>query len=372
MAAKLVLLGAGHAHVEVLRAFALRPSGNASLTVVSPYTHVPYTGMIPGVVAGRYSLADASIDAAALAARAGAAFLKTQAVRVDLARKTVLCGDGAEISYDVLSINIGAVARNPLQAADSARILATKPVEPFIAAIDLTAPGRVAVIGGGHGGVELAAALGRRGAGVFLLAGRAGLAPSARPPARAMLARRLAARGVAVIDGADAVSADARAVTLDDGRAVAADTVILAAGVAPPPLIATLDLPKDGAGFLRALPSLQSAGDPSIFAAGDCAAIERLPKAGVYAVREGPVLAANLAAALAGAPLQDFRPQADYLSILSFWPDGAVAVRGSLAAEGRWADRWKEAIDRRFIARYRAAQKGGNRFFAKAARPPTS
>lgn len=349
---RLVLLGAGHAHVEVLRRFALRPPRGAALTLISPYTHVPYTGMIPGVLAGRYTLGEASIDAEALAARANAAFLKTAASRIDRRRKTVLCGDGAELSYDLLSINIGAVARNPLTAADGARILATKPVEPFIAALDARLSGPLAVIGGGHGGVELAAALALRGAAVSLFAGRAGLAPSARAPARALLSRNLAARGVAVIGGADAVSADARAVTLDDGRAIAAETVVLAAGVAPPPLIAALGLPKDEAGFLRVGPQLQSEGDPSIFAAGDCAAVARLPKAGVYAVRAGPVLAANLAAALAGTPLRPFHPQADYLSILSFWPDGAVALRGALAAEGRWADRWKEWIDRRFIARY--------------------
>lgn len=336
----------------MLRRFALRPPDGASLTLVSPYTHVPYTGMIPGVVAGRYTLAEASIDAEALARSAGAAFLKTDAARIDASEKTVLCGDGREIPYDVLSINIGAVARNPLQMTGGARVLATKPVEPFIAAIGAHKVGAVAIIGGGHGGIELAAALAHRGAAVSLLAGRAGLAPIATPAARAMLARRLAARGVAVIDGADATGAGADAVTLDDGRAIAADAVILAAGVAPPPLFASLDLPKDERGFLRVGPALQSAGDPCVFAAGDCAAIAGLPKAGVYAVREGPILAANLANALAGAPLKAFHPQTDYLSILSFWPDGAVAVRGGLAAEGGWADRWKEAIDRRFIARY--------------------
>lgn len=353
MTRRLVFLGAGHAHAEALRVFARRPVEGAALTLVSPYTEVPYTGMVPGVVAGRYRLREASIDAGALAARAGARFVKAKALRIDRARNAVLCDNGQEIPYDVLSINIGAVARNPLLAGGGAAILPTKPVEPFIAAIEAATVKDVVVVGGGYGGIELAAALSLRGARVSLIAGRAGLAPAAPPAARAMLARRLGLRGVNVIADADAVSADGAGVTLEGGRALAAEAVILAAGVAPGPLITALDLPKDGAGFLAVTPTLQSPADAAIFAAGDCAAFAGLPKAGVFAVREGPLLAANLAAALTGGAPAPYRPQADYLALVSFWPDGAVAVRGRVAAEGRWADRWKEKIDRRFIARFR-------------------
>ncbi len=352
---RLLFLGAGHAHAEALRAFARRPVDGAALTVVSPYTHVPYTGMVPGLVAGRYALPEASIDAGALAARAGAAFVKAKAVRIERARKIVHCDNGEELAYDVLSINVGAVARNPLRVAGGAAILPTKPVEPFIAAIDTAKAESVVVIGGGYGGVELAAALGFRGARVSLVAGRAGLAPAAPAAVRAILARRLGLRGVSLIEGADAVSTDTTGVTLSDGRMLAAQAVVLAAGVAPPPLLASLDLPKDKAGFLRVSATLQSPADAAIFAAGDCAAVgDGLPKAGVFAVREGPLLAENLHAALKGRALAPYRPQSDYLAIVSLWPDGAVAVRGHLAAEGRWADRWKERIDRRFIARFRA------------------
>lgn len=352
---RLVLLGAGHAHVEVLRAFAAAPPPDAQLTLVSPYTHVPYTGMIPGVIAGRYTLQEASIDAAGLARRAKGTFIAARGQGLDRGKKVVRCEGGAEIPYDILSIDVGAAARNPLALGEGALVLATKPVEPFMAALPDAGASRLAVIGGGYGGLELAAALAHRGAAVSLIAGRAGLAPAAPAAARVMMARRLAARGVAVLDGADAAGADRDSVFLADGRRIAADAVILAAGVAPALLIAALDLPKDDGGFLRVAPSLASVGDAAIFAAGDCAAVGAgLPKAGVFAVREGPVLAANLRAALAGAPLAAYHPQADYLAIVSFWPDGAVAVRGALAAEGRWADRWKEAIDRRFIARYRA------------------
>lgn len=356
---RLVLVGAGHAHVEVIRAFAQEPVSGVSLEVITPYGLVPYTGMVPGFVAGKYRFDEVAIDAEALARAAGALVRRAKVTAIDRLLRRVHCDDGAEIAYDIVSINIGGVARDPLRESAGARIIATKPVEPFIETLKglLETPGArtLAVIGAGYGGIELSAALAHRGAKVSLIAGRGGLAPSAPARARRGLARALARRGVTVIDGADALSADEQGVTLEDGRQIAASAVVLAAGVTAPPLFEALSLPKDARGFLSLAPSLQSVGDPAIFAAGDCAVIvgHDLPKAGVYAVREGPVLAANLRAALEGRPLADFHPQKDYLAILSFWPQGALAIRGGLSLGGGWADQWKEAIDRRFIARYR-------------------
>lgn len=362
MTRRLVLLGAGHAHVEVLRDFARRAPPGAALTLVSPQAKVPYTGMIPGFIAGKYGFDDIAIDANGLARRAGAAIISSTALRIDRRERLVFCADGTVVPFDLCSINVGAVARNPLAISTGVEILTTKPVEPFIKKLNAMVAGatglRVAVIGAGAGGIELAAALVRRGAAATLIAGAAGLAPAMSGYARALVRRLLQKRGVTVIDGADALAADAGCVVLADGRRVGADALILAAGISPPPVLASLDLPKDKEGFLALAPTLASPAEASIFAAGDCAAFSdaagrRLPGAGVYAVRQAPVLAANLRAALAGAALTPYRPQKDYLAILSFWPDGAVAVRGRFCASGRLIDRWKEWIDRRFIVRYR-------------------
>jgi len=353
----LVLIGAGHAHVEVMRTLS-RAAPDAAVTLITPHTEVPYTGMVPGLVAGKYRFDEVAIDAAALAARAGVAMRKAKATAIDRAARVVQCDDGGAVPYDILSINIGARSRLPIRADAGARVLATKPVEPFIEALTRllagAAPTPLAVIGAGYGGVELSAALAHRGAEVSLIAGKAGLAPTAPAGVRRALSERLRQRGVAIIAGADAQRVDESGVRLDDGRVVAAAAVVLAAGVAPPPLVEALDAPKDAHGFLALAPTLQSKGDAAIFAAGDCASPQDgLPKAGVFAVRQGPILARNLCAALIGAPLAAFHPQKDYLAILSFWPDGAVAVRGGFGLGGRRADRWKEAIDRRFMARYR-------------------
>ena len=375
MGGRLVLLGAGHAHVEVLRRFAADPLPGATMAVVSPKRRVPYTGMAPGYVSGRYGFDEISIDVGALAAKAGARLALTIAETVDRAANVVICDNGDRLAYDVLSIDVGAIVRTPFPVAPGAPpIFGVKPAEPFLEMLDAflserlsptTAPS-IAIVGGGYGGIELSAALARRGAGIRLVAGRAGLAPTAPEKARRRIARQLARRGVEIIAGVNATGAGEGALVLDDGRRIVADLIVLAIGVSPPDLIEGLDLPKDGSGFLAVDPTLASSADPTVFAVGDCAGFARpktgapLPKAGVYAVRQGPILAANLRAALLGSPLAEYNPQADALSILTFHPAGAIAVKGAFAiggqcggqCSGRWVDAWKTWIDRRFIARY--------------------
>ena len=358
----LVLIGAGHAHVEVIRRFAeaeAKTRAGAALSVISPYGKVPYTGMAPGFVAGKYSFDEIAIDAQALTRAAKGAFVKAHAVSIDRSARRVLCDDGSIIAYDLLSIDIGGVSRNPFAASQS--VISVKPLEPFIDRIDdLVAQGKdapIAIIGGGAGGTELAAALAQRGANVALIAGKDGLLPKNPQAARNAARKILAARAVQLIEGADVVAVDCGALTLDDGRSIDAAAAILAAGVSAPPLLQTLGLPLDEKGFLAVDEMLKSPEDARIFAAGDCASINAgvnggLRKAGVYAVRAGPVLAGNLLASLAGRPLRKFHPQSDFLAILSFWPERAVAVKGGFSLAGGWVDRWKEWIDRRFVARY--------------------
>lgn len=358
-----VLIGAGHAHVEVLRDFGERPPADVALTVVSPYVRVPYSGMAPGYIAGKYRFDEATIDAEALARKAGATLIASRAVSIDREARLVHCENGATAPYDIASIDIGGRGRQPLAVGpDAPMLLPVKPVEPFIAALDaLLADAKdaeIALVGAGFSGIELAAAIAGRGARATLITGESGIAPRAPSVARRAVAKRLARRGVRLIEGARAVAAERGAVVLADGRRVAARAVILTIGVGPPAFIEGLDLPKDAHGFLALAATLQSQGDARIFAAGDSAGItypgtdELVQKAGVFAVRQGPVLARNLRAALEGASLAPYHPQKDFLAILTFWPDGAVALRNGLAVEGRWVDRWKTSIDKKFMAKY--------------------
>jgi NADH dehydrogenase FAD-containing subunit len=122
------------------------------------------------------------------------------------------------------------------------------------------------------------------------------------------------------------------------------------------PALAGSDLPLDHRGFTLAESTLQVRGHSSLFAAGDCATLvdsPELPKAGVYAVRQGPVLAINLRALLEGRPLRRYRPQRDFLTLVNFADGSAAGSKWGHAFEGRWVMKLKGRIDRRFVARYR-------------------
>ncbi len=368
MSKKLLLLGAGHAHAEVLRRFARRPLSNAELTLVTPQALVPYTGMAPGIVSGRYALTEASIDAGALAEKAGAKVVYAKAEAIDAAAKAVRLDDGTSLSYDVLSIDVGGAVVPPFETQEGGPpILSVKPVEPFLEALNAAFATsdnqKIIVAGGGYGGIELAAALKARGAGVAIATGPDGLAPTAPAKARAKLKRLLQRRLVHILDGRSVVGAGpdkegGPVARLDDGDAIPCSHVVLATGVSPPPLLRSIPHLTDGAGFLRVNAFLQCAGDQSIFAAGDCATVRHIDgraaasRAGVYAVREGPVLARNIRAALKGDRLRYYEPQGEALAILSFHPDGAVSIRGRSARAGRIVGLLKTFIDRRFIDRY--------------------
>ncbi|MEO1015434.1 MAG: FAD-dependent oxidoreductase [Pseudomonadota bacterium] len=371
MPKNLLLLGAGHAHAEVLRRFARQPLKDVEITLVSPQAFAPYTGMAPGIVSGRYALKDATIDAGALSEKAGAKVAYAKAEAIDPTARTVRLDDGSSLPYDLLSINVGGAVIPPFeQVKGGPAVLSVKPVEPFLEALDASLARarnpKIIVAGGGYGGVELAAALKARGAGVALATGPDGLAPDAPAKARIKIKRLLQKRLVHILDGRSVCGAatdkDGGPVALlDDGDAIPCSHIVLATGVSPPSLLKSVPHLTDETGFLRVNAFLQCANDPSIFAAGDCAALRHIDtgapaqKAGVYAVREGPVLAENLRAALTGERLRYYEPQGHALAILSFHPDGAVLVRGRRARAGRIVGMAKSLIDRRFINRYRVA-----------------
>ncbi len=178
--------------------------------------------------------------------------------------------------------------------------------------------------------------------------------PDSSEPARTLVRAALERAGVRIVrDRAAAVSAGR--MQLAAGDTVTADIVVWAAGAAAPPMLASTGLPVDGGGFLRTTAFLQSVGDPAIFAAGDCGSLDgaTVPKAGVYAVRQGPVLLENLARALTGRPLTPYQPQPSFLKLLNAGDGTALGEWRGHACRGRWVRLLKDQIDRRFVARYR-------------------
>lgn len=358
---RLLLLGGGHAHVQVLDAMARAPLAGVQATLVTPFARQMYSGMVPGLVAGHYATQDCAIALAPLAAAAGVTLHLAAAVALDAAARRVALSDGQVLDYQLLSLDIGAqIDRDAIPGAREHAIF-VRPIEDFIARHDArlqpAASGRLAVVGGGAAGVELAMALAWRlrqiggGPRVSLVAG--GVLPDFAPRVQQRALRALAAMGVTLWpQPCTAIEADH--LRLAGGARVACDLPLLAVGASAPRWLAGSGLALDAQGFVLTGPTLQSLSHAEVFAAGDVATRVDAPhpKSGVHAVRAGPPLAANLRRALLGRPLQTHMPQRRTLYLLSCGERSAIASWGGWSAEGRWVWRWKDRIDRAFVARY--------------------
>lgn len=360
----IVLVGGGHAHALVAGMWAMASLPGVRLTLVNPAPTAPYTGMLPGFVAGHYTRAEIMIDLVTLARRAGARIILDRVTGIDRrAKRLMLEGRGA-LAYDVASLDIGITSDLPDLPGFARFGLAAKPLGPFaerwqdFAAKDRTSSAQVVVIGGGVGGVELALAVHRRlsqngpAPRVCIVEQGPALMPAQAPRARHALSAALTAAGISVHLGARAAAMDARSLTLNDGRVLPADLVLTVAGARPQGWLADTGLALDQ-GFVAVNPHLQTS-DPAIFAAGDCAHLPHAPrpKAGVFAVRAAPVLLANLKAAITGGKMQGFDPQGDYLKLISLGDKRAVAEKWGLTVQGPALWRLKDRIDRRFMAKF--------------------
>jgi selenide,water dikinase len=356
---ELVLVGGGHAHVQVLRRLGLRPIPGVHASVVLDRPRAVYSGMVPGFVAGEYAAAELEIDVASLARRAGASVVLARAVRIDPRARRIELEDRPALGYDVASLDVGSSVRGLELPGVREFALATRPIRALVDSLDarlqaLHAP-RIAVVGAGVAGLELAFGLSTR-MGVRPCVLGEEILPRYAARARARLCALAAARGIELRAGARVIAVEKNEVVLAGGERVAADLVVWATGAAAPELLRDSPLPLDSAGFVRVHPSLQVVGSDTLFAVGDCASLEDqawVPKAGVYAVRQGPRLDANLRALLTGRPLRAYRPQRDFLSLMNLGGRRALGTKWGAVLAGRAVWRLKDRIDRRFVRRFR-------------------
>ncbi|MCW1920480.1 selenide, water dikinase SelD [Rhodobacter sp. KR11] len=346
----LVLIGGGHAHALVARAWAMAPLPGVRLTLINPDPVAPYTGMLPGLIAGHYRRDEILIDLVRLARLAGARLILDRVTGIDLAARRIHLQGRPAIDYDLASIDVGITSDLAGLATHAAKPLGAyaEAWERFVA----TAPAqaRVTVIGAGLGGVELALASAHRlpGAQVTLV-DRA--PPLQGQPGREALLAELSRAGVRFLQGVP-VEAPPGALRLADGGLIGSDFTLSVAGGRPQAWLTTTGLALE-AGFVTVDARLQTS-DPAVFAVGDCAHMPHAPrpKAGVFAVRAAPVLLANLKARLTGDALRDFHPQRDYLKLVSLGDRRALAVKWGMAARGPGLWRLKDRIDRRFMAMF--------------------
>ena len=359
---RVLLVGAGHAHVEVLRRFGRRPVPGARLTLLTRGAETPYSGMLPGVVAGLYRREQAFVDVAGLAAFAGAALVLGEACGVDMQGRRVLVQDQAALPFDVLSMDVGSRPTTGGVPGATEHALPVKPIDGYLERFgDVMARVRagrardVVMVGGGAGGVELLLSVEARlrgsGAAYTLVSAAETLLPEFPAAFRARFAGVCRARGIRVLLARRVVLVEPGAVLLEGGERLAADEVLWTTEAAPPAWLGGSGLPlRDG--FLAVDARLQAA--PAVFAAGDMIAFgpRPIPRSGVYAVRAGPILAHNLRAAVTGGRMRRFRPPRQALAIVTTGERDAVMARNGFTLEGAWVWWFKSWLDRRWMARY--------------------
>lgn len=380
---RVVMLGGGHAHLMALRQLATAPPAGLDITLVSRHDHSVYSGMIPGVIAGHYDIAEAQINLPRLCQNLpGLSWRRADVNHLDSGRQLLHCRNGDPIPYDILSIDTGAETAPSISAAGACGVVAVKPVEqlvdqwqPLCQRISRRLHNHphdtpvICIVGGGAAAVEVALALvyrlQRDTGGLWrriqwqLVSAGDNLLPSHNRRVQSKLRAILQAHGFHLQFNTEVRQITPRddcfSVVSEGGAQWTAHEVIQATRVRAPDWLQGSALQRTQDGFLRVNGHLQSLSHPTVFATGDIAHFEPrpLPKSGVYAVRQGKTLAANLLRLARGEQLLNYRPQRHCLSLVSLGQRRAIASRGKLSACGAWVWHWKNRIDRRFIAQFK-------------------
>ncbi len=366
---RLVLAGGGHSHLFVLEAFAKEPMPEVEVVLINRTLHAPYSGMLPGLIAGLYEFDECHIHLERLTQRGNFRFLQTSVIGANLKTKAIVLEDGSRLSYDVLSINTGSTP--PLVNTPGAlgNVLPIKPIEDFligwkamreqIAASDRALC--IALVGGGAGSVELALAMqhalqssGAKETRFEIVCDTPDILTTHNAYVRKTFRRILRQRGVAIHTNSRVVGVTDGRLICEPGAAASCDFIIWVTGASPAEWPKRAGLASHANGFIQVNASLQSVSHADVFAAGDIASQidQPRPRSGVYAVRQGPPLARNLRNALVGRALESYQPQTRALALISTGDPYAVASWGPIGFAGRWVWRWKDRIDRRFIERF--------------------
>ncbi|EBA14352.1 selenide,water dikinase, putative [Roseobacter sp. SK209-2-6] len=361
-----VLIGGGHTHALFLLKWGMKPLPGARLTVINPGPTAPYSGMLPGFVAGHYTREELDIDLVRLARFAGARVILGAAEHLDPEAREVHVTGRPPIVFDLASVDVGITSQMPGMPGFAEHGIPAKPLGPFAQSWqefrEGTGPVNIAVIGGGVAGAELVLAM----AYALKLRGRLGIATlidsgpvlgQATPRLRKQMLRAFSEHRVSLVENAEIARVEADRILLTDGRSVLADFTTGAAGARPHDWLSQSGLALQD-GFIQVGETLQSS-DPAIFATGDCAHLSHAPrpKAGVYAVRQAPVLFHNMRALLTGDPLRRYQPQQDYLKLISLGSQEALGDRFGQQFAGPLVWRWKDRIDRNFMEKFRELPK---------------
>ncbi|MBN2123522.1 MAG: FAD-dependent oxidoreductase [Deltaproteobacteria bacterium] len=364
---RLLLVGAGHAHLYSLAHLDRFTRRGISVTVISPAPFW-YSGMGPGLLSGQYEPEEASVDIRAMVEGRGGRFLEARVTKIHAERHYVITSDGEKVPYDVLSLNIGSEVTAPPENTMRHRVFTVKPVHRFlemrkhILTFEPSRTLRISLVGGGPAGCEAAAAarslcfrLGYSPS-IRLFTGGSGLLSGLPSLAGKRMADWCRKNEILVDRGRRLSGFEGDTLVFEDHSREESDITILATGVHPPDLVKNSELAADGEGALRVDPHLQSLSHPGVFGGGDCIHLQNHPLArvGVYAVRQGPVLFANLFVSLFGGRMRTFSPQKRFVLILNLSDGTGLLVRGRFVVSGRIAFLLKRWLDRRFVRRFQS------------------
>ena len=358
----LVLIGGGHAHVHVLKAFAMRPVHGLRITLISREVDTPYSGMLPGHVNGTYSEPDVHINLLRLARFAGVRLFVAEVASIDPDARVVRFGDNRELRYDLLSINTGAAPNCPF---DFPHVIPVKPIGQFLPGWQsllerLSTGATLGVVGGGAGGFEIALAAQRQlGPGVTVTLLTSGdLLPEHGTRVRALAKAALHEAGVELQTGFRVADIQADTVESASGQKLLVAGVLWVTGVSAPGWVQNTALALDPDGYIEVDRLQRSVSHPEVYAAGDIAGMrdQPRPKSGVFAVRQGPVLARNLRAAALERPedARPYRAQSRFLALLNCADDTAIASYGGFAFRHKLLWTLKDKIDSAFMDKFSA------------------
>ncbi len=377
---ELVLVGGGHAHVQVLRRWMMAPLADVHLTLVLDRHEAVYSGMVPGLVAGDYAPEDLIIDLLPLARRAGARCIHAGVTGVDPVTRRLELKGRPSIPYDVASFDVGSTIRGSDLPGMIEHGVATRPIARFVVEVEAwlvaraasAAPARVVVVGAGTAGVEVAFCVDARlrasgcPAEVTVVASSPEILSGGHRALAGRVEREMMRRGISLRLDTQVLEARASEILIvdeaSDPRALPCDLVLWATGPAAHEFLAASALPCDEEGFVRVRSTFQVEGFDELFAVGDCAhLIEHpwVPRAGVYAVRSGPLLDRNLRAVLTQKRLRAYRPQRDFLALLNLGDGRAIGGKWGMGLTGRAMWRLKDWIDRRFMRNFQVLDPAG-------------
>ncbi|MEO6975358.1 MAG: FAD-dependent oxidoreductase [Gallionella sp.] len=363
---RLILAGGGHAHLSVLHALAAHRS-ITDVVMITPTVKQTYSGMLPGWMAGHYSLPDCQIDLRPLAEAAGVELIIDHVAGMDANRRCVALSDGTPLDYGLLSLDVGGEADLSWLEALGDRLLPIKPLDQFVqrwpkivTEATKTSNYHLIVVGGGAAGVEIVLAAqyafskSAPGSAVTLVASENGILSGHASAVIRRVRKLLEQRGITLHESLAVGVEDG--VLLGNGQHLKADTVIAATGSTPPYWLKTSKLGLDEHGYISVDATHRSLTHPKVFSAGDvCARAETImTRSGVHAVLAGPVLAHNLIASMNNGAFIRYRPRKRSLYLLATGPKHAVASWGPLSAAGHWVWHWKNRIDCGFMNKHKA------------------